>query len=106
MAPRAKKSDEFKEFVLDLLRNLEAVTCKAMFGGHGLYLAGLFFGIIYNDQLFLKTNDRTRGKYVEAGMGPFRSSEKQTLKNYYEVPADVLESHERLAEWVNEIAGP
>ena len=32
-------------------------------------------------------------------MKPFRPSKKQTLKNYYEVPAFVLEDHEDLTDW-------
>ncbi|MEW6248677.1 MAG: hypothetical protein AB1555_18485 [Nitrospirota bacterium] len=32
-------------------------------------------------------------------MKPFRPNKQQTLKNYYQVPVDVLEDAERLAEW-------
>jgi TfoX/Sxy family transcriptional regulator of competence genes len=32
-------------------------------------------------------------------MQPFKPTEQQTLKRYYEVPADVLEDAERLVEW-------
>jgi DNA transformation protein and related proteins len=37
--------------------------------------------------------------YKERGMQPFRPSAKQTLKNYYEVPAEILEDGGQFAEW-------
>lgn len=33
------------------------------------------------------------------GMGPFRPNARQTLTSYYEVPPDILEDGELLAEW-------
>ncbi len=44
-------------------------------------------------------NNETVSEYREWGMRPFQTSSRQTLKNYYEVPADVLEDDDRLAEW-------
>lgn len=32
-------------------------------------------------------------------MKPFAPNAKQTLKNYYEVPVDIVESAEHLVEW-------
>jgi DNA transformation protein len=70
-----------------------------MFGGHGLYLDMVFVAIVHNGALFLKTSVHTREKFIEAGMKPFQPSEKQTLKNYYQVPVDILENAEALKEW-------
>ena len=33
----AMKEDSFKDFVLDQLSDLRGVTCRAMFGGYGVY---------------------------------------------------------------------
>jgi len=76
-----------------------------MFGGWGLYGGEVFFGIISDDRLYFKTDDVTREMYVAAGMGPFVASAKQTLKNYYEVPAEVLENHDELAAWARAAMG-
>ena len=59
-----------------------------------------FFGIISKGQLYFKTDQATAKDYLEKGMQPFRPNSKQTLKNYYEVPAEVLEDEDELAEWV------
>ena len=93
------KDDSFKEFILDQLSDLEGVNCRAMFGGHGIYCNGLFFGIIHKGRLYFKANDKTRQEYIKEGMEPFRPNSKQTLKNYYEVPVDVMEDPDRLVDW-------
>ena len=93
------KEDSFKEFVLDQLRALGELDCRAMFGGYGLYQGRLMFGIIYQGRLYFKTDAASRSAYLEQGMEPFRPNPRQTLKSYYEVPVDVVEDQDRLLVW-------
>ncbi|GJL77755.1 MAG: DNA transformation protein tfoX [Nitrospinaceae bacterium] len=93
------EKESFKEFVLDQLHLLERVDCKAMFGGYGLYQAGAFFAIIADGRLYFKTGEATVSDYLDRDMKPFQPNSKQTLKNYYEVPAEILEDDEQLAMW-------
>jgi len=97
-----KKEDSYRDFVIDQLRSLEGVSCRAMFGGYGLYLGEDFFGIVYDGRLYFKTDETTREKYRGCGMGPFAPSEKQVLKSYYEVPEEIVEDDEELASWARE----
>jgi DNA transformation protein len=92
------KSDSFKDYVLDQLQELGAVECRAMFGGHGLYLGPLFFGILHQGRFYLKADSTSRPDYEKQGMKPFRPRGGQTMK-YYEVPANVLEDRIELANW-------
>lgn len=69
-----------------------------MFGGHGFYLGPVFFAIVYDDRLYLKTDDSTRGWFESRGMGPFRPNERQESKSYYEVPPDTVEDRAGLIE--------
>lgn len=96
-------SKDYKNYILDQLRLVDDIRVRHMFGGYGLYRSNLFFGIISGDSLFFKTNDNTRDKYIKLASGPFKASEKQILKNYYEVPAEIVENIESLREWVEEI---
>ena len=58
----ASMADEsFKEFVLDQLSALPDVHARAMFGAHGLYSGGRFFGILDEGRLFFKTHAITGG---------------------------------------------
>jgi DNA transformation protein and related proteins len=94
------REDGYPEFVRDQLRGLEGeLELRRMFGAHGLYLDGVFFGILADGRFYLKTSDVTRGEFVSRGMQPFRPSERQTLKTYYEVPPDVLDSPPELVKW-------
>lgn len=98
MSGRAKK-DGFLDFVLDQLSELGGVRARAMFGGHGLYADDVFFGIVSAGRLYFKTDDESRDDYRALGMSPFRPTEKQTLRTYYEVPVSVLEDDEELVRW-------
>ncbi len=102
--PTSFRDDSFKEFVLDQLAELPAVNCRAMFGGHGLYRGDIFFGIIHEGRLYFKTNAQTRLIYTHRGMKPFHPNAKQTLKNYYEVPVDIIEDQEQLTAWAQRAA--
>ena len=47
-------SDEYLEFILDLLRDVPEITHKKMMGEYLLYSGGVLFGGIYDDRLLLK----------------------------------------------------
>jgi len=94
--------DSFKDFVLDQLSGVGDVTVRKMFGGFGIYSGGTFFAIISDGVLYFKTNEKTRKRYLDAGTDCFHASEKQILKNYYEVPADILEDPRGLCAWAEE----
>ena len=93
------KGDTFKDFVLDQLHTLNNVTIRSMFGGKGLYQDGIFFGIIFKGRLCFKTDADSGTEYKNRGMKPFQPSAKQTLKTYYEVPADIPEGDDLLTQW-------
>jgi DNA transformation protein len=93
------KDDSFRDFVLDQLGGLGPVSCRAMFGGHGLSLGDRFFGIIHKGRLYFKTGARTVGEYLKWGARPFCPNRKQTLKTYYEVPGEILDDPDGLVTW-------
>jgi DNA transformation protein len=98
------KSDGFKDFVLDQLTELRGLTCRAMFGGYGLSYKGTFFGIIHKGRLYFKVSPSTVREYRAQGMKPFKPNAKQTLKSFYEVPADVIEDGSLLTAWAQQAA--
>jgi DNA transformation protein len=93
------KDDSFEDFVLDQLQELPELECRAMFGGYGLYRDEVFFGIIFKGRLYFKTDAKSAELYLKLGMKPFRPNRKQTLKNYYEVPVDIIEDRDGLDAW-------
>lgn len=97
-------ADCFVAFVLEQLADVDRVACRPMFGGHGLYRGSEFFGIVFEGRLYLKTDHTTAPQFVRRGMKPFKPRERQTLRAYYEVPPDVLESRTELAAWAEAAA--
>ena len=95
----------FVGYVLDQLREVEGLGCRAMFGGHGLYQGPTFFGIVFDGRVYLKTDDETACEYTRRGMSAFQPNDRQLLKTYYEVPADVLEDCVRFTAWAEAAAG-
>lgn len=73
-----------------------------MFSGDGLDSGKIFFGIISNDRIYFKTNEKTHGRYIKERMKPFAPSKTQILKNYYEVPIEVIENREQILDWAEE----
>jgi DNA transformation protein len=98
-------SEGFLEFVLDQLSEAGEVSARRMFGGVGLYLEDVFFGLIAGDVLYFKVDDSTRGRYQEAGSQPFRPyGEESYSMGYYGVPADILDDREALRDWARQAA--
>lgn len=94
-------SDSFKAFVLDQLHTLPDLRARAMFGGHGLYQADRFFGILFGGRLYFKVDKLSRRSYIERDSEPFtyqRAGRTMTM-DYYEVPSDVLETRDELVAW-------
>ena len=64
-------SPEFRDYLLDMLRPLGAVSARAMFGGGGLYFEGQMFALVFDDTLYLKADAETKGDFEARGMEPF-----------------------------------
>ena len=53
---------EYRNFILEQLRELDNITCKSMMGEYLLYYNNVLFGGIYDDRLLVKIVD-TNKKY-------------------------------------------
>ena len=92
-------SEEYLQFVLDQLSGLKAVSARRMFGGAGLYLRGIMFGLIADDKAYLRVDDSNRKSFEDAGAEPFHPYGKKVTMPYYEVPIEVLEDPGDFCAW-------
>jgi len=92
-------SEEYLQFVLDQLAGLKGVSARRMFGGVGLYLRGIMFGLIADDRAYLRVDDSNRTSFKDAGSGPFHPYGKAATMPYYEVPVEVLEEPGDFCAW-------
>jgi DNA transformation protein and related proteins len=94
-------SAQFVEYILEQLQGLGQLSSRRMFSGVGLYSGEIFFGLLYHERLYFKTDDSTRPEYEARGSEGFRPRANiQRMKmNYYTVPADILEDGDELVRW-------
>jgi len=104
---------DFHEYVIhDVLGHIEGITSKKMFGGYGLYLDGVIFGIITGgnimggEHLLFKANDTTKEKYEKLGGVQFvydgHKTKAPTHMPYWTVPEEIMEDREQIEDWVYE----
>ena len=102
MASRTGQLD-FVHHVVELLQSLGPVNSRRMFGGHGVFLDGLMFGLITSNELYFKADDESRDDFIELGLQPFSytSQGKTRSLSYYQAPEEALESIEEMTLWGN-----
>jgi len=71
-------STEYLEFVLDLLRDVPAVTHKKMMGEYLLYSDGALFGGIYDDRFLLKDTPAARKAFPQLEV-PYEGAKPMAL---------------------------
>lgn len=91
----------FVEFILEVLQPWRPVTAKRMFGGHGLYRAGVMFALIADGQLYLKVDDESRPDFEAAGLTPFvyEAKGRQVSLSYHRAPDAMLDEPALAREW-------
>lgn len=96
-------TESYKAFVLEqLMRVTSGVRARRMFGGVGIYSNDLFFALIDDDTLYLKTDATTQREFEAPGMSPFRpAGEHGEVMGYHQLPAEILEDVEALPRWID-----
>lgn len=91
----------YADFILELLRPWRPVTAKRMFGGHGIYHAGVMFALVADGQLFLKVDDESRPGFEAACLGPFvyEAKGRRVALSYYKAPDAMLDEPDVAREW-------
>ena len=84
---------EFRDYILEQLRELPGITCRPMTCEYLLYLDGVLFGGIYDDRLLVKKTE-TNAEYEMAEEIPY-----PTGKPMYMITD--IDNADRLAEIVN-----
>ncbi len=70
-------SDSFAEFLREQLAPLGRVTLRRMFGKTGAFCDGVMFGMVTDNMLYLRLDDRNRAAFEEALSSPLLSYEKK-----------------------------
>jgi len=95
-------SSEYKEFLAEQLERLGPVRFRGMFGGAGVYLDDLMFGLIFDETLYFKVDDRNRADFEAEDKGPFTfemTDGSTGSLHYYEVPERLYDDPDELVQW-------
>jgi DNA transformation protein len=100
-------SSEFVTFALELLSAAGPVEARRMFGGHGLYVHGVMFGLLDDDELFLKTDDACRHAFLEAGCRRwvYEGRGRRMETSYFRPPDEAHDSPEAMLPWAERAIG-
>lgn len=91
----------FAEHVVDLLRGLGPVHARPMFGGHGLFLSGLMFGLLADARMFIKVDAESLPAFEAEGCRPFvfEARGRQVALTYREAPSEALDQPDAAVRW-------
>ena len=101
--PASNADKEFVTYAIELMQSLGPVRAKSMFGGYGIYLDGLMFGLIADNTLYLKTDNESVNAFKEKELEAFsyHKKGKELKMSYYQAPEDALEDSEEMNDWAN-----
>lgn len=94
-------SREYVAYLLETLAPLGRVRARRMFSGAGLFLDGLMFALVIDDQLWLKTDGRNRGDFTARDLPPFtyQRQGRTVALSYCRAPDETLDSAPELLAW-------
>ena len=92
---------EFVDYLHEVFAPFGRVIAKPMFGGHGIYHDGLMFGLVADDELYLKADATTRTDFEAAGSVPFEYMKKgkPTNLSYYRAPEAIFDDPDEALNW-------
>ena len=100
MSPSAEEK-EYVSYVVDLMQSIGPVNAKSMFGGFGIFLNGIMFGLIADSVLYLKVDKETESDFKKLGLDPFLyiKKGKEIKMSYFQAPEGVMDDEEEMNLW-------
>ncbi len=98
---------EFVSYVVDLMQSIGPVRAKGMFGGHGIFLDDLMFGLVADGMLYLKADKGIIHEFEEKELEAFVYGRQGKVfkMSYYRAPEEALEDVEEMIVWANKAYG-
>ena len=101
--PISNTEKEFALYVVELMQSIGPVHHKKMFGGYGIFLEGLMFGLVADGILYLKADKETENEFKEKGLEAFTYNKKgkEISLSYFQAPEETLEDSDEMNAWAN-----
>lgn len=92
---------EFTQSLHEVFTLFGPLTIKKMFGGYGVYKDGLMFGLVADDELYLKVDKLSVDTFADEGSVPFQYDKngKSVKMSYYSAPEEIFDDPESATTW-------
>ena len=95
-------SDGFAEFLRDQLAPLGRITMRRMFGKTGVFCDGVMLGMVTDNTLYVRVDDRNRATFKEAeAYPPLNYAKKGEMIDlaFWRVPDRLMDETDELVDW-------
>lgn len=94
-------SPSFVAHALDLVSQAAPTEARRMFGGYGLFSRGLMYGLLDDEELFLKVDDQSRSAFAGAGCRQwiYPGPRGPMPGGYFRPPDEAHEDAEAMLPW-------
>jgi DNA transformation protein len=95
------------QFISELFSAFGPVSVRRMFGGAGIFTRGLMIGLISDDEIYLKADERTAPEFEAEGMKPFTygAKRRRVVMSYWQMPVRLFDDPDELAKWARAALG-
>jgi len=94
------------DFIRDLFAPFRPVTVRRLFGGAGIFVDGLMFGLVFDGAIFLKVDDASIPDFEREGSKPFTyalrkrgGDASRQVMSYWRLPERLYDDPDELAVW-------
>jgi DNA transformation protein len=96
-------SEEFAQYITEMLEPFGNIKTRKMFGGYGIYKDGLMFALISDSELYFKADLETARYFKSQNLEPFTYQAKGKLiaLSYYKISPEIIEDGEILTKYFN-----
>ena len=94
---------EFVEYLHEVFEHFGPIRSRKMFGGHGIYHNDLMFGLVADDELYLKTDAENIAEFEENQLDAFEfiKDGKAMKMSYYRAPESIYEDPDSAIHWAD-----
>lgn len=94
---------EFVDFLHEVFRQFGPITTRKMFGGFGVYHQEIMFGLVADDELYLKTDKHNLIEFTQRDLAAFVYDKqgKPVSMSYHQAPEEIYDDPEVAVFWAN-----
>jgi DNA transformation protein len=101
-------SPDFADFLRDQLAPLGRITLRRMFGKTGVFCDGVMLGMVTDNTLYFRVDDKNRATFAEAQEAPplnYRKKGSTIDLSFWRAPERLMDEPDELVDWARAALG-